>query len=276
MEKIIEYIDDYLRVNNLIQIDAVTANAILAKAGILRDSVDRLGKPLRELLRKNKIPHAFQNGRNWIIPKSDSKVTFINKQESDSKYKTAKKDSFSKFQIKDDSILPLKFKGITQINAIPALPGIYCLKIKEPSLLPEIFCSHLIDRGHDIIYIGLAKNLKRRLNQELFAKGHGTFFRSLGAVLGYRPEQGSLLNKINKKNFKFSAKDEQEIIKWIVENIELDWILIEGDLNFFEGNYIRKYKPLLNIDKNPLKLLELSTLRAECVEIANSMNFKAL
>ena len=44
---------------------------------------------------------------------------------------------------------------------------------------------------HNIIYIGIAsQSLRKRLNQELRAKGHGTFFRSIGAVLGYSPREG--------------------------------------------------------------------------------------
>ena len=39
---------------------------------------------------------------------------------------------------------------------------------------------------------------KRMLKQELRSKGHGTFFRSIGAVLGFRPDKGSLnIKKIN-------------------------------------------------------------------------------
>jgi hypothetical protein len=33
---------------------------------------------------------------------------------------------------------------------------------------------------------------------------------------------------------------------------------------------IAEYRPLINIDKNPLKLQILSDLRAECVRIANA------
>ncbi|HYK77006.1 MAG TPA: hypothetical protein VEV16_08510, partial [Daejeonella sp.] len=55
----------------------VEANAILAKAGILRDSEDRPGKPLRDLLRKGQLPHAFQSagiGSSWTIPHSSRRI----------------------------------------------------------------------------------------------------------------------------------------------------------------------------------------------------------
>ena len=98
--------------------------------------------------------------------------------------------------------------------------GLYCIRIKNVHLLPEPFGTILLERGHDILYIGIAsENLYNRfLNQELRAKGHGTFFRSMGAVLGYKPPKGSLIEKRNKKNYKFSKTDELKIIGWINEN----------------------------------------------------------
>lgn len=46
-------------------------------------------------------------------------------------------------------------------------------------------------RGHDILYIGIAsENLYNRfLNQELRAKGHGTFLEVWGLFLGTSPRK---------------------------------------------------------------------------------------
>ncbi len=44
------------------------------------------------------------------------------------------------------------------------------------------------------------------LGNELRARGHGTFFRSLGAVLGYLPPKGSLKGKSNQNNYTFQKK----------------------------------------------------------------------
>ncbi len=60
--EIIKFLDAYMIKIGMEQIGAIEANALLAKAGILSDSKDRPGKPLRELLRKGKLPHAYQNG----------------------------------------------------------------------------------------------------------------------------------------------------------------------------------------------------------------------
>jgi hypothetical protein len=156
-------------------------------------------------------------------------------------------------------------------DKIPQHPGLYCLRLKSGSRLPEPFQKALEDRKHNIIYIGIASlSLHKRLMQELRAKGHGTFFRSLGAVLGFRPEKGSLINKANKRNYTFSAKDEKAIINWINQHLLVNWINYEGDFESFEAILIGKYLPLLNLDKNPAALKILSDVRAECVRIANS------
>ena len=68
---IIKYLDDYLENTGQKELNAVDANEILAKANLLRDSDSRPGKPLRDLLRAGKLPHAYQvNGRFWYIPHS--------------------------------------------------------------------------------------------------------------------------------------------------------------------------------------------------------------
>jgi hypothetical protein len=110
---------------------------------------------------------------------------------------------------------------------------------------------------------------ERFLKQELRARGPGTFFRSLGAVLGYRPHCGSLKSKSNKHNYRFSIEDQKKINKWKNENLIVNWIELNGNLEEFENELINKYGPLFNIDKNSLALEELKNLRKECVEIAN-------
>ena len=164
------------------------------------------------------------------------------------------------------------FKAASEIDEIvPDRPGIYCIKIKKTDLLPAYLSVVLKQREHSYLYLGIAtKSLKVRfLGQELRAKGHGTFFRSIGAVLGYRPVKGSLKDKKNKKNYTFSPKDEQQIIKWINANLLVNWIEYKGDVEAYEAKLIEDISPLLNIKKNPFVLKELEALRTECREIAN-------
>jgi hypothetical protein len=155
-------------------------------------------------------------------------------------------------------------------GVVPKEAGVYSLRIKDPSILPASFSNELSERKHNLIYIGIAsRSLYKRLAQELQAKGHGTFFRSIGATLGFLPEKGSLNNKKNKRNFTFSASDEIQIKEWIYENILVNWINMNEGIEEFETQLILEYKPLLNIAKNPVALSELKGLRAKCVEIAN-------
>jgi len=166
------------------------------------------------------------------------------------------------------------FRSAATIDEIvPNVSGLYCIRIIDKNKLPKPFNILLADRGHNIIYIGIAStSLKSRfLNQELRANGHGTFFRSIGAVLGYKPPKGSLLGKANKRNYKFSLADETKIIEWINKNLLVNWIELEKQCETIETALLYKYRPLLNLAKNPSALFQLTELRATCVSIANSI-----
>ncbi|MCH5238184.1 MAG: hypothetical protein J1E95_10385 [Muribaculaceae bacterium] len=58
IELIIRKIDEYLEKNNLNEIKAVEAAEYLDRIGVLKDSKDRPGLPLRNILRDNLIPNA--------------------------------------------------------------------------------------------------------------------------------------------------------------------------------------------------------------------------
>lgn len=163
------------------------------------------------------------------------------------------------------------FKAAANIDTIvPDTPGLYCIRIMDIKKLNAPFSKVLDERGHNIIYIGIAsQSLKRRfLGQELRAKGHGTFFRSMGAILGFVPSKGSLKDKKNKNNYTFSLKDETTIISWINKNLIVNWVTIEQDINSIENELIREYIPLLNISGNPGALKELTDLRNNCKKVA--------
>lgn len=153
---------------------------------------------------------------------------------------------------------------------IPDQPGLYCIRIANPKAFSEPFSKVLEDRKHNIVYIGLAsQSLKKRfLGQELRAKGHGTFFRSLGAVLGFTPEPGSLIGKSNQDNYKFHPSIEKEIIKWIEANLVINWVVVSDNLKGIENDLIKEHLPLLNIAGNPGALALVQELRNQCKRIA--------
>jgi len=166
------------------------------------------------------------------------------------------------------------FRSINEIDSLVRdASGLYCIRITDVNRLPSPFNSILKERNHNIIYIGIASQSlsKRFLNQELRAKGHGTFFRSIGTVLGYLPPKGSLVEKKNKRNYKFSPEDEEKIIDWMNTNLVVNWVKINANLEDIESILINKYEPLLNLSKNPAALGILSELRRECVDIANTI-----
>lgn len=76
IRRVIEFLDKYLTEIGRDHITPVEANRLLVEASLLRDSQQRPGKPLRDLLRGGQLPHAYQSGgkaSEWRIPASSSK-----------------------------------------------------------------------------------------------------------------------------------------------------------------------------------------------------------
>ena len=155
-------------------------------------------------------------------------------------------------------------------NEIPDKPGLYAIRIIS-NTLPEEFVKILKQRKHNILYIGISKDdLRQRLwCEELHHKNPATFFRSMGAILGYRPPINSL--SLKSRNYKFSPEDTNSIIKWMEDNLIVNYICLnEKPLKDIEKGLIKKYIPLVNIMHNPFKSKELKKLRNLCVNIARS------
>jgi hypothetical protein len=213
-----------------------------------------------------------------LFDKSNCCISLKSKTGIVSKKESLKQKQISVENIAKDAKLVMKvlineknFKSVGECEKdIPNVPGLYCIRIKDPKALGNVFSNVLTERNHTIIYIGVAsKSLQKRfLNQELRAKGHGTFFRSLGAVLGYVPEEGSLLGRSNQNNYKFSFENENKIIKWINENLIINWVPVVENLNDIENELIKRHLPLLNIAGNPGALNNVRILRDKCKIVA--------
>lgn len=74
IEAIITAIDDFLVKTKQDFTTPVEINKYLERIGLLNDSTDRPGLPLRKLLRAGEINHAYQVGTNWRIPHSGNKI----------------------------------------------------------------------------------------------------------------------------------------------------------------------------------------------------------
>ena len=220
--------------------------------------------------RVENYPNLFNNKDGLISLKSSPNII--------SKKRILKQKQISVDSIKSNSKLLMKvlineknFKALPQCEQdIPDVPGLYCIRIKQPKTLDTVFSNVLTERNHTIIYIGMAsKSLKKQfLGQELRAKGHGSFFRNLGAVLGYCPEAGSLIGKRNQNNYKFSSEDEQDLIKWIDENLIINWVAASDNLDAIEDKLIQKHLPLMNISGNPGAFNNVRVLRDKCKAMA--------
>jgi len=164
-------------------------------------------------------------------------------------------------------------ENINRTN-LPVVTGLYCIKVIDMnnSGFQGEFQKKFMEHKNPIIYIGKSDSstLKERLFQELRAEKHGTFFRSLGAVLGYLPPKGSLKMKKNKRNYKFSKTDELSIISWIDTYLEVSWVEVKSNIGEIEKELIKLHTPLLNIIHNPSRLQFLSDVRKNCREFAKS------
>jgi hypothetical protein len=172
----------------------------------------------------------------------------------------------------EESLLdPARFQSAEIVDGqVPELFGLYAIRVRDPAALPSPFRAIATARGSHLVYLGKAtsRTLRRRfLHNELRGRGHGTFFRSLGAVLGYRPPAGSLLGKRNQQNYRFSPADSAMIVAWINSNLEVSWVALDEGVHASEVTLIQKHTPLLNLRDNPKALPELAALRALCVQI---------
>jgi len=150
---------------------------------------------------------------------------------------------------------------------VPDKPGVYAIFVSDARVLPKPFSTILGQQSTDLVYIGKAGgSLHRRLiKQDLEHRRAASFFRGLGAVLGYRPQQGSLFECVNKYNYRFSPSDEDEIRSWIRRHLGVNW---DAAIPPVDKELIGLHRPILNITDNPEPVPELLELRAECRRIA--------
>lgn len=147
--------------------------------------------------------------------------------------------------------------------------GLYAIRVKNIAVLPCFFKNELVSTETTLIYIGKGeRTIYERLLEECYGKGHGTFFRGIGALLDFKPERGSLINKSNQNNYYFSKIDKDKIVEWMNNNLDLNVIEIENNIEYTERKLIAKYCPILNSTHNPHKSKTLSNLRKSCREYA--------
>jgi len=157
---------------------------------------------------------------------------------------------------------------------VPDCPGLYAISIDDPLSLPSPYSTYAKRSATPVIYVGKASSstLQTRLvKQDLRHKNASTFFRGIGAILGYVPPRGSLKGKKNQRNYKFSSLDTDRIIDWINAHLWVRWVVVSRpEVELYEGPAIASLMPLLNSTHNPNRLSELGDLRRKCERIALS------
>lgn len=274
--RIISRIDEWLEQNNEREITAVEAAVVLHKVGLLKDSSSRPGKPLRDKLRRGEIPNAYQKGKYWFISHSHN---FINRENSAIEnllFPQKKDENVTPISEFDESSLldNVNFRPVDKLDIcdIPNVSGIYAIRIRDISILPEKFRCELENRDENLLYVGIAsQSLRERLwNDELHAKKSATFFRSIGAMLGMLPPKGSL--SLKSYNYKFSAEDNKKIIEWMEQSLLINFVTNNDDIKSIEKVIIKKYQPIINIEHNPYPFTPLKDMRAECRNYARLPN----
>ena len=170
---------------------------------------------------------------------------------------------------------PLNAVGVAKaVNCVPPVSGIYTIFIDDPANLPGHLCRSWRERGSHLLYLGLAsQSLHERLvEQELLHRRPATFFRSLGAALGYLPPRGSLVGKKNQNNYRFSSEDTRRIVEWTQKHVLVRWAEIGArELDDLEKRSIERHQPALNIANNPACCTVLEAARRKCREHAASL-----
>lgn len=164
---------------------------------------------------------------------------------------------------------PNSFSSAGMIDShVPAEYGLYAIRLCEGAELPEPFGTIRRQRDTHLVYLGEAQRQTLRtrlLDNELRAKGNGTFFRSLGAVLGFRPPAGSLAGRARQQNYRFAPSDRDQIVEWINKHLEVSWVVLrQNEVHAVEVQLIGEQTPLLNLKDNPFRLEPLSRLREDC------------
>lgn len=218
---ITKFIDDYLIKSNRADIDPVEANALLAKAGILKDSKDRPGKPLRDLLRKGQIPHAFQaggKGSKWTIPHSSKRESAFSNYSTNNQ--DTKKAATAKPTKKNDTttnILHQK-KHLEKARQKYKPEKVKYLLVAEapPDSLDRFFYYDSV-RQHDYLFLGIAEALYPKLKEQFLLSGRSSEIKNI--ILQTLQKDGFYLLDLSELPISLLDTDLQSQLPSLVEKI---------------------------------------------------------
>ena len=157
-------------------------------------------------------------------------------------------------------------------DLVPEEMGLYAIFVNDPQHLPGAISDYLDRKWRNVIYVGKAAKqtlLQRLVKQDLRGTGNATFFRGLGAVLGFTPRPGSLIGKSNQNNYRFSLGDRNSIVEWIDGHLHVSWVtMMSKEASAYEPILVKALTPPFNKDHNPVAVVEIAKLRYQCRLIA--------
>ena len=124
---IIQGINEFLIYNNLAECTPKQVSEWLDRKGILKDNKSNKGLPLRNILRSGAIPHAYQIGRHWHIPLSNS---HIKKYVVNAPQKVNARNATKDYKSDTMALAPL-VDNDSQILVLGTLPGQESLKAQQ-------------------------------------------------------------------------------------------------------------------------------------------------
>jgi hypothetical protein len=256
MYSITKFLDDYLSRTGRKSIDPVEANALLAKAGILGDSKDRPGKPLRELLRKGHFPHAFQSGgkgSSWTIPLSSKGRNIV------SNYSTVKqqKGNNNKLEKVTKKVEPThdisQLKSQLEEARLKYKPeNVKYLLVAEapPNSLDRFFYYENV-REHDYLFLGVSQALYPDIKEKFLSSKRSSEIKS--SILQKLKNDGFYLLDLSELPLSILNSDLQSQLPYLVEkmisvtNKDTQIILIKANVYDIAFNFLnQKFENIIN------------------------------
>ena len=175
MNAITKFLDDYLIRTGRTGIDPVEANKLLEKAGILKDSLDRPGLPLRKKLRNGEFPHAFQSGgkgSSWTIPISSKSKVHNSNYPITSQLQEKKKLSNMTIQTNDISQLRNQIEK-ARLKYKPEKIKYLLIAEAAPDGIERFFYYENV-RQHDYLFLGVVEALYPKMKEHFLSSGRNS------------------------------------------------------------------------------------------------------
>jgi len=245
MNAITKFIDDYLTKSGRVHIDAVEANALLAKSEILKDSKDRPGKTLRDLLRKGLLPHAFQKsgkGSPWTIPHSNSGASAVSKNPTLNK--RIKQTITAKPIATTTDLSQLKQQLEKARKKYKPQTVKYLLVAEAPPDSVERFFYYNDVRQHDYLFLGIAQTLYPELKEQFLLSGRSSEIKN--SILEKLQQDGFYLLDLSELPLSLLDTNLQSQLPYLVDKISIvsddntQIILIKANVYDIAFHYLNK------------------------------------